>query len=428
MSTYIKRIVERQIEDLLENFCAVLIRGPKWCGKSTTGKAFSKSEILLSNLKRRQEYDAINANDPSVFLQGEKPRLIDEWQLYPRVWDEIVAYSNETASRGQFVLTGSKAPRANSTNHSGTMRIARVNMTNLSLYESGESSGEVSLKSLFDHPEKGIKGQAAITKKETTRCIVRGGYPQIIADKPKNETIFARQYLDAICETDIQEASEKNLSPETARALLRSLARNLSQPVDNKTIIADVNAFGRPLAETAFYDYSNAFLKLYDVDEIPAWRPSLRSKTSIRASPKKLFYDPSLACAALGVGEDDLNYDFRTRGFFFECLAGRDLRVYSDALGGRIAYYRDRLGLECDYVVHMPDGRYGLFECKCGSDFIEDGIKTLDKFVALIEAANAKSEGAKIPLPTIRAVLTDEGYAIRQKNGIFIIPLSCLKD
>ena len=148
----------------------------------------------------------------------------------------------------------------------------------------------------------------------------------------------------------------------------------------------------------------------------------------MRASPKKLFYDPSLACAALGVGEDDLNYDFRTRGFFFECLAGRDLRVYADALGGRISYYRDRLGLECDYVVHMPDGRYGLFECKCGSDFIEDGIKTLDKFVALIEAANAKSEGAKIPLPTIRAVLTDEGYAIRQKNGIFIIPLSCLKD
>ena len=423
---YISRIQDAQLNKLLDNFCAVLIRGPKWCGKSTTARQLAKSELLLNNKKLRENYDQINANDPTVFLLGDKPRLIDEWQLYPAIWDEIVSYSNENNLRNQFILTGSRSPKEGVTNHSGTMRIARIDMTTMSLFESNESNGEVSLKELFDNPNYKCHSLAKLSKKEVTKTIVRGGFPSSIVEPPTNLSIYGEQYVSAICEHDIQEASGKKLSPITARAILRSLARNISEMVDNKTIIADVVAYGRPLSEPTFYEYYDALMKLFVIEEIPAWCPNIRSKTSIRSLPKKNFFDTSIPCAVLGIGDEALNIDFKTRGFFFESMCGRDLKVYASAINGELSYYRDRLGLECDYVIHLPDGRYGLFECKCGDKYINEGIEHLNSFVKLIKESNEKNN-TNIPLPSVRAIITDEGYAITRKDGIHIIPIS-LKD
>ena len=424
---YIKRIKDDMIKEHLDNFCAVLIRGPKWCGKSTTAKQFAKSEILLNNNKLKPKYESINANDPSVFLLGDKPRLIDEWQLFPSIWDEIVTYSNETNLRNQFILTGSRVPKNGRVNHSGTMRIARIDLGTMSLFESKESNGTVSLNSLFNNKGYKCKSEAFLSKKNITKVIVRGGFPSTISNEPSNLSLYAKQYVTAICEYDIQESSEKNLSAVTAKAILRSLARNVSELVDNKTIINDVQSSGRAITEPTFYDYYDALLKLFVIDEIPAWCPMIRSKTSIRSLPKKIFFDPSIPCAALDVGVDALNIDFKTRGFLFESMCGRDLKVYADSINGTLSYYRDRLGLECDYVIHLPDGRYGLFECKCGDLYIEKAVDNLNRFNELIEKANYNNTSFKIPLPTVRAIITDEGYAYTRKDGIHIIPISCLK-
>ena len=219
-----------------------------------------------------------------------------------------------------------------------------------------------------------------------------------------------------------------NLSPTTTRVLLRSLARTLSQNVDNTTIIADVNKSGHPLSESTFYDYYNALLRLFVIKEIPAWCPNIRSKTSIRSLPKKEFFDPSLACAALGIGPEGLSKDPKTRGFFFECLVGRDLEVYSKTIDGEISYYRDRLGLECDFVIHLPDGRYGLFEVKSSDELISDGIANLEKMVKLIKEYNAANPNNTMSLPTIRAIITDDQYGYLSNEGIYIIPIGCLKN
>lgn len=427
MENYIDRIIDKQINALLADFCAVLVRGPKWCGKSTSASQLARSSLMLDLKKLKKYFDGIDDNAPSLFLDGDKPRLIDEWQLYPSIWDEIVAYSNRTNLRNQFILTGSRTPKPNSTNHSGTMRIARLDMTTMTLFESGESNGKISLKDLFERPEEGIGAVTSTSKKEITTAIVRGGFPSSVITPPCNVSVYGEQYVEAVCEHDIQEAAGKKLSPQTALAIMRSLARNVSELVTNRTIINDVASYGPPLSEPTFYDYYDALRKLFVIEEVPAWSPMIRSKTVIRALPKKEFFDPSVACAALGVGEDQLNKDFETRGFMFECLCGRDLKVYAGAINGKVSYYRDRLGLECDYVVHLPDGRYGLFECKCGDRHIEEGAANLNKLVELIKASNENGK-ARIPLPSVRAIVTDEGYAYRRKDGISIVPLACLKD
>ena len=425
---YIERLIDKKVEESLLDFTAVLIRGPKWCGKSTTASHFSKSSIKLNTKKQREKFDEMYREDPKLFLYGEKPRLIDEWQLYPAIWDEIKDYADETHLKNQFILTGSSAPKKGSINHTGSMRIVKLDMTTMSLYESGVSKGKVSLKELFDNPNKKISFKIDISKDEITRQIVKGGWPEGVVSPPHNILTYGRQALNDICESDIQEASGKDLSPTTARSLLRSLARTISQNPDNKTIIKDVNGSGHPLSETTFYDYYNALLKLYVVKEVNAWCPKIRSATSIRSLPKKEFFDPSLACAALGINDETLNKDRRTRGFFFECMAGRDLEVYSKALDGELSYYRDRLGLECDFVVHLPDGRYGLFECKCGDEHIEDGIKNLNKFNELIETYNKKNPNDKMDLPTLRVIITDDDYGLKRTDGIYIIPLAALKN
>lgn len=425
---YIPRLIDKKITELLQDFTAVHIRGPKWCGKTSTAEHLANSEIKLNTKKQREEFDRIYAVDPSLFLEGKKPRLIDEWQLYPTIWDEIKNYADETHLKNQFILTGSFSPKAGTTNHTGTMRIVKVDMTTMSLYESGDSTGEVSLKSLFDNPNQKIKVVLKQERSDISKLIVKGGWPEGVKNPPHNILSYGRQALNDICDADIQEASGKELSPTVTRVLLRSLARTLSQNVDNKTIIEDVNKSGHPLAENTFYYYYNALLRLFVIKEIPAWCPNIRSKTSIRSLPKKEFFDPSLACAALGINEEGLEKDFKTRGFFFECLVGRDLEVYSNSLDGEISYYRDRLDLECDFVIHLPDGRYGLFEVKSGDEHIKEGVDNLNKFITLINKYNEEHPTSKMDLPTIRAIITDDKYGYVDESGVFIIPIGALKD
>lgn len=424
---YIPRIVDCIIKNYLDDFTAVHIRGPKWCGKTYTSEYFANSEIKLNTKSQREEFNRMYLANPKLFLEGEKPRLIDEWQLYPAIWDEVKNYADESHLKNQFILTGSFSPKSGSTNHTGSMRIVKIDMTTMTLFESGHSTGEVSLKGLFDNPDKPISIFLNKQKELINELIVRGGWPEGIVNPPHNLLSYGRQALISICETDIQEASGKDLSPTTTRVLLRSLARTLSQNVDNATIIADVNKSGHPLSESTFYDYYNALLRLFVIKEIPAWCPNIRSKTSIRSLPKKEFFDPSLACAALGIGPEGLSKDPKTRGFFFECLVGRDLEVYSKPIDGEISYYRDRLGLECDFVIHLPDGRYGLFEVKSSDELISEGIANLEKMVKLIKEYNKDNPKNTMPLPTIRVVITDDQYGYLSNEGIFIIPIGCLK-
>jgi len=424
---YIPRIVDYIIKNYLDDFTAVHIRGPKWCGKTYTSEYFANSEIKLNTKSQREEFDRMYLANPKLFLEGEKPRLIDEWQLYPAIWDEVKNYADESHLKNQFILTGSFSPKSGLTNHTGSMRIVKIDMTTMTLFESGHSTGEVSLKGLFDNPDKPISIFLNKQKESINELIVRGGWPEGIANPPHNLLSYGKQALISICDTDIQEASGRDLSPTTTRVLLRSLARTLSQNVDNATIIADVNKSGHPLSESTFYDYYNALLRLFVIKEIPAWCPNIRSKTSIRSLPKKEFFDPSLACAALGIGPEGLSKDPKTRGFFFECLVGRDLEVYSKPIDGEISYYRDRLGLECDFVIHLPDGRYGLFEVKSSDELISEGIANLEKMVKLIKEYNKDNPKNTMPLPTIRAIITDDQYGYLSNEGIFIIPIGCLK-
>ncbi len=425
---YIPRIIDKIIGDYLADFTAVHIRGPKWCGKTYTAEHFANSEIKLNTKSQRDDFDSMYYANPRLFLEGAKPRLIDEWQLYPAIWDEVKNYADETHLKNQFILTGSFSPKAGTTNHTGSMRIVKIDMTTMTLFESGDSTGQISLKELFDNPMQPISVHLPDQKETINNLMVKGGWPEGVVNPPHNLLSYGRQALNSICETDIQEASGKELSPITTRVLLRSLARTLSQNVDNKTIIEDVNKSGHPLSDSTFYDYYNALTRLFVIKEIPAWCPNLRSKTSIRSLPKKEFFDPSLACAALGINSEGLSKDKRTRGFFFECLVGRDLEVYSKTIDGEISYYRDRLGLECDFVIHLPDGRYGLFEVKSSDEQISEGIKNLEKMMALIRAYNDANPTNTMELPTVRAIITDGQYGYLSKEGIYIIPISCLKN
>ena len=424
---YLPRVRDEELQDLLADFGAVLIRGPKWCGKTTSAERFASSAIYLNDPDHLEEYEEIAAQQVSLFLEGDKPHLIDEWQTFPKVWDAVRGRCDHSPDNGLFLLTGSISPKPGATKHTGAMRISRLDMETMSLWESGESSGEVSFRSLFDQPEKEIKGRAKLDKYGVTAAIVRGGWPKAVANPPKKLSHFGEQAFVSICETDIQEATGMALSKETTAAIVASLARNITIPVTNDTIIKDVVEHGQPLSEDTFYEYIKGLRRLFVLREVPAWNPNIRSATTMRSLPKKEFYDSSVACAALGLGADALNYDFKTRGFFFESMCGRDLAVYAGTMGGSLSYYRDRYGLECDFVIHLPDGRYGLFECKTGSNHIQEGIDHLNRLSKLIRERKEKETSVVLREPTVRVILTDGSFAYRNEDGIIVCPLSCLK-
>ena len=424
---YLTRVIDEELEYYLEAFGAVLITGPKWCGKTTSAEQKAKSVLKLQDPDKSLGYLITAETKPSLLLKGAKPRLIDEWQMVPILWDAIRTSVDELQEEGLYILTGSTTVDEKTIMHSGIGRIARLKMLPMSLYESGDSNGTISLKKLFNDNNYLIDGKKSnLSIEELIFVACRGGWPSSLNTKSNRaKLLIAKSYVDNVTMNDISTVDGKVKDPSKVKQLLRSYARNIATTATNKTIIDDINVNVK-LSETSFYEYVNALNKLFVISNIPAWNPSIRSKTSIRSLEKKMFIDPSIAVAALGLTPDKLTQDLNTFGFIFENLCSRDLEVYSMSLRGRISYYRDREGLEVDAVLHLDDGRYALIEFKLGSKQIEEGAKHLLKVCSLIEKANLNKK-TKIKKPDILMIITGGEMAYTRNDGVKIIPIGCLK-
>ncbi|WP_295614774.1 ATP-binding protein [uncultured Methanobrevibacter sp.] len=402
---------------------AVLIIGPKWCGKTTTAERHAKSVLKL------QDKDNYKSNmmwvdiEPSRLLKGEKPRLIDEWQVAPVLWDSVRTSVDDTEGYGLYILTGSTVVNEEEIMHSGTGRIHRLLMRPMSLYESGESNGQISIMELFDNPDLDINEcESELTMDELIFASCRGGWPDSLHQKTREGKLFvAYSYLENICNTDVSAVDGIKRDPDRVRLLLRSIARNDSTLAKNQTIINDMNANFMDISRPTYYSYVNALKKLFVLEDQRGWSPNIKSKTAIRSGNKKVFIDPSIAVAALNANPESMEKDLNTFGFIFENLCIRDLNVYTNTYGGKISYYHDKSDLEVDCVVHLRDGRYALIECKLGRNRIEEGAKNLLKINKLIE------KNDKVDNPTFLAVLTGGKYAYTRKDGVKVIPIGCLR-
>ena len=425
---YLKRVIDDQLQDYLDAFGAVNIEGPKWCGKTTTAKQKAASIIELQDTDKREEYLATAFTKASLLLEGETPRLIDEWQDAPTLWDAVRVACDRRQKPSQFILTGSTSADTSKTAHTGTGRIADLTMFPMSLYETAESTGEISLEALFDKPSMDISAHSKMSVEDLIFAACRGGWPAAL--KPKTERgklLIAKNYVKTVCDKDISKAAKEKLDPKIARAILRSYARNISTLADKTTILADVAANNDSLARSTFDKYVAALEKLFVIQDITAWNPSIRSKTAIRSGEKRSFCDPSIAVAALGLGPGQLKTQLKTFGFIFETLCVRDLKVYSAQLGGEISHYRDRYGLEADVVLHLEGGRYALIECKLGSNEIEEGASHLKELADLIRKHNKEEKQVPLREPDLLMVITGGEYAYTRPDGVMVIPIACLK-
>ena len=426
---YIKRVCDSELELKLEAFGAVHIVGPKWCGKTTTAKQYAKSYIEMQDPDKRDMYMETAKIKPSNLLIGENPRLIDEWQIAPNLWDAVRVSVDRRNEDGLYILTGSNSIDKTEIMHTGTGRIDTLSMYPMSLYESGESNGKVSLTELFNNPlalEDGCESDLSIDNLIFAAC--RGGWPSSTFKKSdKAKLLVAQSYFEGLCREDMSNVDGVKRNETSSRLLLRSYARNISTIASNQSIINDINA-NTEMSESTFYDYVNVLKKLYVIQDVEAWCPAIRSKSAIQATNKREFVDPSLVVAALGVDPDYFNLDLKTFGFIFETLCVRDLKVYSAAHDGKVSYYRDRYGLEADCVLHLRDGRYALIEFKLGSSDIEDGAKHLTELEELIKQHNEKEKQVKLRLPDLKIVITGTQYGYKRPDGVLVVPIGCLKD
>ena len=429
MRDYLKRSCDDELELKLEAFGAVHIVGPKWCGKTTTAKQFAKSFIEMQDPDKRDMYIQTAKVKPSNLLVGENPRLIDEWQIAPNLWDAVRVSVDRRNEDGLYILTGSNSIDKTEIMHTGTGRIDTLVMYPMSLYESQESNGTVSLAKLFSDPHalnEGCESNLSIDQLIFAAC--RGGWPSSLQKKSdKAKLLVARSYFDSLCAEDISNVDGVQRDETTTRLLLRSYARNISTMVTNRAIINDVNA-NIEFSESAFYSYVKVLKKLFLIQDVEAWCPAIRSKSAIQATDKREFVDPSLVVAALGVEPEYFNLDLKTFGFIFETLCIRDLKAYSAALGGRVSYYHDRYGLEADCVLHLRDGRYALIEFKLGSADIDDGAKHLIGLENLIKEYNEKETQCKLRLPDLKIVITGTQYGYKRDDDVLVVPIGCLKN
>lgn len=424
MSAYKPRIADAMLAARLRRKGAILIEGPKWCGKTTTAKQLAKSVLDLGDSAVLKQSSGLIEISPKTLLDGDTPRLIDEWQALPPIWDSIRSEVDRRGEPSQFILTGSSVlPEADETVHSGTGRFATIKMRPMSLYESGESTGTVSLKNLFEGKSIEVQ-QNELDVEEIAFLTCRGGWPwaTIISKKVALDQAF--DYVDSVIQRDIQRVDKVKRSAERAKLLLRSYARNISQQVSYGTIKKDMlSNDASTLDEDTVADYIKALKKLFVIEDLAAWNPNIRSKAAIRTSDTRHFVDPSIGTAILGLGPKDLINDLKSFGFFFEDMVVRDLRVYAEALDGELYHYRDSSGLECDTVLHRRNGSYALMEVKLGGEQnIEDGAKSM---LALAENIDT----GKMPAPSFMAVIVGVGqYAYQRKDGVYVIPIGCLKD
>lgn len=424
---YLNRLADSQLKNKLEAFGAVLILGPKGCGKTTTAKQQAKSIVEFQDEDERDNYLMIAGTHPSDLLKGEKPRLFDEWQDAPKIWGAIRKNLDDTGEVGQYILTGSSAARIE-TPHTGTLRISRMKMYPMSLYETGESNGTVSLANIFNAPDKFENCESNLSIDDIKFAICRGGWPASLKGKTeKAKLAIAKDLFTQTYEVDISKIDNTKRNPVFSKTILQSYSRNLCTLAETKTILADITATCE-ISKQTYYDYIGALEKLMIIDDISAWCPSIRSRTSIRSSKKRNFIDPSIAAAALGVSQEYFSHDYKTLGFLFESLCIRDLKIYSAENDGTISYYHDRLGLEADAVLHLNDGRYALIEFKLGSNEIDEGAKHLCKIEELIKEHNKTEEQIPLRLPDLKIIITGTKYGYRRDDGIFVIPIGCLRD
>lgn len=419
---YLKRIADRVLQERLAASGAVLIEGPKWCGKTRTALENSKSHLFMQDPDKAISYLKAADTKPSLLLKGDTPRLLDEWQTAPVLWDAVRFMVDQRGKSGQFILTGSAVPKDNVVQHTGTGRISRLLMRPMSLYESMESNGSVSLKALFDG-ETEIDNFSTLTIEQIAFAIVRGGWPASIGESEKIALRHAIDYVEAIINADVSRVDGIEKNPVRVRALLRSLSRNISTLATIRTIHDDI-AMGdadESISEKTISQYLGALDRIFVTENLPAWNPALRSKTAIRTSPKRQFVDPSIAAAVMRLTPSRLLEDFNYFGFLFESLCDRDLRVYAEAIDGQVFHYRDGSGLEADAVIALNDGRWAAVEVKLGSKEIEDAA------VHLLELKN-KVNTEKMREPSFLMILTGTEIAYRREDGVYVVPLGCLKD
>lgn len=423
---YKPRVCDSLLQKKLRTSGAVLITGPKWCGKTWTALNVANSVIYMQDTDKRASYLKLAQTTPSLLLRGEKPRLIDEWQIATVLWDAVRFAVDKDPQKGQFILTGSvivdddeKEPDERM-EHTGTGRISRLKMRPMSLFESGESNGTVSLKGLFEGNTE-VESVSTLTIEDIAYAICRGGWPAAMDLDKEDALEVAYDYYDAITERDASAVDKSQKDPDRMRSIMRSLARNISTMTTDKTIMGDVQANDVSLTDKTLEVYLRALRKLFVIEDIKAWQPSLRSKTGIRTSDKRQFVDPSIAVAALGINPDAIIEDFNYFGFLFESLCARDLRVYSEGLRGTVRHYHDNSNLEADLIISLNNGKWAAVEVKLGSKEIEEGAEHLKKL-----AANINTD--KFPAPSFLMILTGGEFAYRRNDGVFVVPLGCLRD
>ncbi len=425
--SYKKRIIDDELNLKLESFGATLIVGPKGCGKTTSAKQKAKSIVEFQDEEQRENLLAVANTAPSKLLIGETPRLFDEWQDAPKLWGTIRKSVDDIGKNGLYILTGSSSKDIKKA-HTGTLRISQLNMYPMSLYESEESNGSVSLIDLFNNPDNFDGCVSNLSIDGLVFAICRGGWPQSLRNEtPRSKLEVAKDLFRQTYSVDISNIDDKKRNPKWAQAILQSYSRNICTLADSRTIYGDVAA-NNNISESSYYDYIQALEKLYIIEDVDAWSPAIRSKTAIRSSKKRNLIDPSIAVAALGMSPEYFNTDFKTLGFLFESLCLRDLKVYSSSMDGNISYYHDRYGLEADGVLHLNDGRYALIEFKLGAHEIDDAAKHLNQIEHLINEYNKTEKQCPMHLPNLKLVITGTQYGYRRDDGVFVIPIGCLKD
>ncbi len=418
--SYFLRLCDDELQIALQSAGAVLIEGAKWCGKTRTASNVSQSLLYMQDPDNTTSYQAMADTKPSLLLKGSSPRLIDEWQIAPVLWDAIRFEVDKRAKVGQFVLTGSAVPTDNVTAHTGTGRISRILMRPMSLFESHESNGSVSLRSLFDG-SKDIEAVSELTIEKIAFALCRGGWPASIKQNETSALGMARDYVEAVINYDVSRVDNVEKNPDRVRMLLRSLARNVGTMASIETIKNDIEATDASISDKTISSYLNALRRIYVVEDLPAWLPSLRSKTAIRTSAKRHFVDPSIATAVLRTNPEGVLNDFKTFGFLFESLCTRDVRVYAQAIDGDVFHYRDKSELESDLIVRLRDGRWAAIEVKLGNKQIEEAAQNL-------LVLKAKIDENKMGEASFLMVLTGGQFAYRRNDGVLVVPIGCLRD
>lgn len=423
-NTYYKRICDQLLADKLEAKGAVLVKGAKWCGKTTTAAHIARSAIYIEDPSKKKQYLEMAEINPVALLQGEVPHLLDEWQLAPKLWDAVRFEVDRRDEFGQFILTGSAVPPDDSQiSHTGTGRITSLLMRPMSLFESGDSNGSVSLRALFSK-EHDINGMSDLSLEDIAYLICRGGWPKAIGRSKKVALAQAPDYFDAVVESDISRVDNVERNSERARRVLRAYSRSVSSEATITSILNDVKSDENdPFSENTLRSYILALKKIFVIEDTPAWNPNLRSKTAIRSSDTRYLVDPSIAAAALGIGPKDLINDLSTMGLMFENMCVRDIRIYAESIDGSVYHYRDKSGLECDAVIHLRNGRYGLIEIKLGGDkLIEEGAVNLLKLKDRID-------GEKMNDPSFLMVLCGVApFAYKRNDGVMVVPIGCLRN